>query len=305
MERWILAAVWATLPLTAGGALGDAVASWSTAPAPVAAVLAWLVWAAGLLAVVVPRPVGLTVLRCVAPDLVVVAAVILVADAAPVASAVVALVATLVAAVLVARPAFARTSLGAVAYGDEERFPLRVPTALFLGPLPAVRGLVGAALVVGPLLLADGRWVVGAVSVAVGAAVVWLGGRALHGLSGRFVVLVPAGFVIVDPLTLSDPVLFLRERIVHLRAGGPTPPPGALDLRLGATAGTVEVVLTGEAEVFRATRARRGSRIERAATLLVAVPDRATVLRRAAERRIRVADDAQPATPPPSSTSPA
>ena len=308
MERWILAAVWATLPLTAGGALGDAVAHWPNAPAVVAAVVVWTVWAIGLLAIAVPRPVGLTVLRVVAPDLVVAAVVVLVASDAPLGGAVVALVATLVAAVLVARPALARTCLGAVAYGDEERFPLRVPTLLYLGPLPAVRLLVGAAVVAGPLLLADGRWVLGAACVVVGGVVVWLGGRALHGLSGRFVVLVPAGFVIVDPLTLADPVLFLRERIVGLRAVSGAPPPGALDLRLGATAGTVELALTGEAEVFRATRGRRGASTVRAATLLVAVPDRALVLRRAGERRIPVTETSvtatQTATPPPSSTSP-
>lgn len=307
MERWILTAVWATLPLTAGGAFADAVAGWSTAPGLVAAVLVWTVWAAGLLAVAVPRPVGLTVLRSAAPDLVVVAVVVLVASAAPTGSAVVALGATLVAAGLVARPTIARTCLGAVAYGDEERFPLRVPTLLALGPVPGVRLLVGAAIATGPLLLADRRWVLGAACVAVGVPVVWLGARALHGLSGRFVVLVPAGFVVVDPLTLADPVLFLRERIVTLRAGSAAVPVGALDLRLGATAGTVVLTLTGAAEVFRATRGRRGATTERAETLLVAVADRDVLLARAAERRIPVATGVtgQVATPPPSSTSPA
>ena len=67
MERRILVAVWVTLPLTAGSAAADALDGWSTAPQIVAAVLLWTAWAAALLAVVVPRPIGLTVVRAVAP----------------------------------------------------------------------------------------------------------------------------------------------------------------------------------------------------------------------------------------------
>ena len=67
MERGILVAVWVTLPLTAGGLAADALDGWSTAPQVVAAVLLWAAWAVGLLAVLVPRPIGLTVVRAVAP----------------------------------------------------------------------------------------------------------------------------------------------------------------------------------------------------------------------------------------------
>ena len=66
----------------------------------------------------------------------------------------------------------------------------------------------------------------------------------------------PAGFVIVDPLTLADPVLFLRERIMSMHAADAAPvPPDVLDLRLGAGAGSVALVFDEAAELARAARA--------------------------------------------------
>jgi len=311
VERGILVAVWVTLPLSAGSAAADALDGWSTAPQIVAAVLLWAAWAAGLLAVVVPRPVGLTVVRTVAPLFATLAIVIAVgADVATVA-AVGAGAATLAASVLAARPAIAFAALNSASYGDESRYPLHVPPALFLAPLPLARLALGAAVVAGPLLLADQRWVLGALALVVGAPLAVLLSRSLHGLSDRFVVLVPAGFVVVDPFTLSDPVLCVRERIVSLRAAGPAPSarPDLLDLRLGATIGTLAVTLDEVAELFRTGRTRRSTVTTRANELWIAPLRRRALLVEAAQRRIPVIADAgparrQPATPPPTSTSP-
>lgn len=318
MERWVLAVVWATLPISAGGALDDAVQDWGTAPRVVAAVLCWSAWAVALLAIVVPRPVGLTAVRAIAPCFAVLAiAAALFADV-DLPSAIAAVVVTLVAAVLAARPALAFAAANAAAYGDEARYPLRVPPALFLGPLPAARLVLGAAIVTGPLLLADGRWVAGAVAVVIGAPVAALAARSLHGLSARWAVLVPAGFVVVDPLTLSDPVLFLRERIRAIRPIGAAPPPGGdvLDLRLGATRGSLMLGFDRPAEVFRAVRARKGSSMTRAMEVCVAAVAADRLLTEAATRRLPVITPEaratraargetrdQPATPPPSSSS--
>ena len=71
-------------------------------------------------------------------------------------------------------------------------------------------------------------------------------------------MLVPAGFVVVDPLTLADPTLFLREHVRHVapraarRGAG-----GVLDLRLGAGAGSVSVGFDEAVELIRAGRGRR------------------------------------------------
>jgi hypothetical protein len=311
VERGILVAVWVTLPLTAGSAAADALDGWSTAPQVVAAVLLWSVWAAGLLAVLVPRPVGLTVVRAAAPLFATTAIVIAFAADVGRTAAVAAVVATLAASVLAARPAIAFAALNSISYGDESRYPLHVPPALFLAPLPLARLALGAAIASGPLLLADERWILGAVALVVGLPLAVALCRSLHLLSDRFVVLVPAGFVVVDPFTLSDPVLCVRERIVSLRAAGvaPSPRPDLLDLRLGATIGTVALTLDEAAELFRTGRTRRSTVTTRASELWVAPLRRRVLLAEAAQRRIPVIAETrssgrQAATPPPTSTSP-
>jgi hypothetical protein len=229
-------------------------------------------------------------------------------------AAVAAVIATLAASVLAARPALAFAAANAVSYGDESRYPLHVPPALFLAPLPLARLALGAAVTAGPLLLADERWVLGTLALVVGVPLAVATSRVLHGLSERFVVLVPAGFVVVDPYTLSDPVLCVRERIVSLRAAGPapTPRPELVDLRLGASIGTVAVTIDAPAELFRTGRTRRSTVTTRADELWIAPLRRRALLLEAAQRRIPVVADSgaagrpvgQAATPPPRSTSP-
>src|SRR5262249_47434944 len=97
-----------------------------------------------------------------------------------------------------------------------------------------------------------------------------------------------AGFVVVDPMTLADPVLLLREHIRSLAAVPPGPPPSdALDLRLGATTGSVVVRFDEEAEIFRAARRRRTDTV-RTLALCVAVVRRDAMLHAAAVRRLPV-----------------
>jgi hypothetical protein len=285
---WVLRIVWVTLPLTAGPAVSAALRDWADAPELVAEVLLWLSWAAGLLAVLAPRPMSLTAVRVIAPALTVVA-LLAVIDGAPSALASVgAVVATVVALVLVSSHDLALASANQLAYGDEQRVLLRTPPALFLGPLPMARLLLAAAIGVPPLLLADEQWVIGVITLvlAVPAAVVLA--RALHGLSRRWGVLVPAGFVIVDPLTLTDPVLFLRERIMSMHAADAAPvPPDVLDLRLGAGAGSVTLVFDEAAEIGRRGR-RRASETVAVRELRFSVARRTAFLVAAGARRIRV-----------------
>src|SRR5262249_21846285 len=136
---WLLRVAWVTLPLTAGPAASATIASWSDAPRVAAAVLLWLAWAAGLLAPLAPRPPTLTALRVIAPTFVVTALLAAVDGSASTVAIVGALVATTVCSALASGHDIASAAANALAYGDEQRFPLRVPPALFLGPLPLAR----------------------------------------------------------------------------------------------------------------------------------------------------------------------
>lgn len=295
MRVWALRIVWVTLPVTAGPAIADGLRAWGGAPRVVGAVLCWLAWGVGLVATLAPRPLGLTALRTLAPAGVVLGVVVAATGHASTVAAVGALAATVAAAALVALPAIARAAGDGVAYGDERRYPLRVPPALYLGPLPLARAAVVAGIVAGPLLLADGDVVVGVLAVLAAAVVVPLAGRALHGLSRRWLILVPAGVVVADRMALAENFLFPREHLRIVRAARPDEPPGdALDLRFGATNGSVLLVFDEPAELTRAARARRGGTTVKAPGVVIAVADRHGMLEAAAQRRVLVEADAPP-----------
>jgi hypothetical protein len=174
------------------------------------------------------------------------------------------------------------------AYGDERRFPLRVPTALLLGPLPLAVLVVGLGPVAGPLLLAGGRYAAGVLAVLAGGPAAWAAGRSLYALSQRWAVLVPAGLVLKDPLTMVDPVLFPRERIGSLR---PLPFPAApaddiVDLRLGTVKGSLVLELTDDAVLYRTRGRQRGGEAVRARRLAFSPGLAAGLLADAAKRKI-------------------
>jgi hypothetical protein len=242
-----------------------------------------------LLATLAPRPPTLTALRVIAPAFAIGAVAIAIDGAASTAATVAALVATFACAVLASGHDIASAAANAIAYGDEQRYPLRVPPALFLGPLPAARLLVMTSVVAPVLLLADGVIVLGVAALLVGAGLVVVLSRSLDSLSRRWAVLVPAGFVVVDPLTLADPVLFLRE---HVRELAPEPPAaapdGTLDLRLGAGAGSVSARFDGAIDLTRAARGRHGGTTVTTDRITFAVARRDEMLRAAADRRLPV-----------------
>ena len=288
VDIWLLRVAWVSLPLTAGPAAADALAPWGAAPRAVAEVLLWLLWAVVLVSVLAPQPLSLTAARTGIP-LAFFGAVLAVVTGRPsMIAAFGALSVTVITFVLVACPNFSRACAQGAAYGDEERFPLKVPPALFLGIVPVAVLGVGAGIATGPLLLASERWVLGGLAVLVGFPLAWVLLRSLHQLARRWVVLVPAGLVVADPMTLSDPVLFVRE---HIEGVGPAdpgrrPPEEAEDLRLGAASGSVAILLDEEFELSR--RARDRSRGVRTHLLLVATVQSRTLLERAEARRIRV-----------------
>lgn len=288
MNVWVLRAVWVSVPVTAGTVLADAIEPWARAPRTTAEVLAWILWAAVLTALLVPRPAALTVTRLGTP-LAAVGAVLGASTGRPDARVgVVAVVLTLVAAAFSTRGEFARLCAQGAAYGDEDRFPLKVPLGIGALALPVAVAVVGTTIGLGPLLLADRRWLAGLLVVVLGAPVTVVLVRLVHQLAKRWVVLVPAGLVVADPLTLTDPVLFVRDRILGLGPADPSrrPPAGALDLRLGAAYGSCALLLADEATIMRRVRGRG---VGTQANLLLVTPTSAPrLIDRAEARRIPV-----------------
>ena len=151
-----------------------------------------------------------------------------------------ALASTTAAAVLAFTPAVGEHFVNGSSYGAERRFPLRPPGVVLLGTRRGRRGSWSSrASLAGPLLLAAGQWVLGGVLVVVGWPLALMGTRSLHRLAQRWLVFVPAGMALVDPLTLADSISMPRGITASI---GPAPADTeAYDLSGGALGLALEV----------------------------------------------------------------
>ena len=210
---WALRAVWLVQPVTLGPALADGFHDLDGHTFLSAS--AWVLWGLGLLATLVPRPVTLTALRIGGPA----AAALSVWTATTVddtALVAVALGGAFVLGVLSHWPAVADTYVDGASYGDEKRFLLRAPGPVVLALGPLAWALTVAGVVVGPLLLASGDSAVGSAACVAGLPIAAASARALHHLHRRWIVLVPAGFVLHDHLALADPTLLPRDALTSV-----------------------------------------------------------------------------------------
>jgi hypothetical protein len=248
---WCLRGAWLALPLVAGPVLGAALDGASRSMQVVASAGLWVGWAGVLVVTLVPRTVSLTGLRITAPA----AAVAVLAasagggDADPVWRVLGPSWAVVVVALAFA-PVVGEAFADGSSYGHERRFLLRVPGPVLAGPLLLAWAAVVGGVAAGPLLLAARQWALGGIALVAGLAVALWGTRALHTLSRRWVVLVPGGLVLHDPLALADPVLFRRGTI---RGLGPAPADSdALDLTRTALGLALELQLTEPATLVLA-----------------------------------------------------
>ncbi len=142
------------------------------------------------------------------------------------------------------------------------------------------------ALAGGPLLLAAGRWAVGALAMVAGIPLAVVLSRALHSLTQRWAVLVPAGLVLKDHLAVVDPVLLRRGDVEVLRRA-PTAS-DALDLTAGARGLVLEARLAEAVPLVRVVPGRRQGEPGRSAALRFAPSRPGVVLAEAKAHRIKV-----------------
>ena len=256
LRLWPLRVLWVVLALAGGAVAADALDDRSTPVVAVVAAAAWLGWAAALVAMLVPRTASLTVVRVLVPaGWIGALAAVSLGDEGGVLDAI-ALVAATGALVLALAPWVTDAFVDGSSYGPERRIALRTPLPLtLLAVLTWVVVLLGGCL--GVLLLAAGQWAAGLAGVLLGAAVVWLGVRSIHQLSKRWLVLVPTGMVLHDPLVMPEPQLFLRQTMARL---GPAEvdPAGAAggreliteDLTAGASGLVVSLTLSEPVELL-------------------------------------------------------
>jgi hypothetical protein len=276
---------WLVLPFSVGPVLADALDPRSAAVRATASLALWAVWGVVLLATLVPRDLGLTVLRVLAPAAPIAAVAATFEGGAGRVPAAIAVATSLAAAAIAFLPEVGWLFVNGSAYGDERRHLLRPPGALLIGPLPLAWAVLVAGVASGPLLLAAEQWVAGAVATVAGSLVALLVGRALHSLTQRWAVLVPAGLVLKDHLTVVDPVLFRRTDVEVLR---PAPADtDALDLTAKAPGLALELRLFDKVGLVRVVPGTNGQQ-GRTARLLFTPTRPGAVLADARARRIPV-----------------
>ena len=281
-SAWPVRVAWFLLPLLAGPGLASALEDRSGSVRLVAQVGLWAGWVVALVATLVPTTVSLTALRILAPASVASVLLAAVADGRLSGGLVAAGAACLLAAVVAFLPTTGDLMINGSAYGPERRMALRIPAPLAIGPVQLVWLVVFAGAVTGPLLLATGHWAVGVPVSAVGAAAAGFGGRSLHRLSRRWVVFVPAGFVLHDHFTMAESLLMRRPDVAGL---GPAlrDLAGAVDLTAGAAGLALEVRLVEPARI--GIRERSGDITDTDADRLVFTPSLPGVLLREAAGR--------------------
>lgn len=212
---WIARLGWLVVAVVGGSAVESAVDGRSGAVAWTAAIGSWTLWGIVAAALTIASVRSLTVARVGTPLALAAAAASAIGGAPALEVTLLAGPAVLVGAAIAAAE-FGRRFVQASAYGDEERFLLKLPVAA--GSAAIVSWLVWApTLVAGPLLLAAGSWILGVLACAVAVAgIVFLGPR-WHRLSLRWFVLVPAGAVVHDPVVLADTLSMRTAQIAGLR----------------------------------------------------------------------------------------
>ncbi len=174
----------------------------------------WGGWFLGLIAILTPSALSLTVIRMLAPVSVGSSAIAAYLQGASNVSLLTVSVA-LIGSVSIFLPSFGDPMINGSAYGPERRMALRPPTIMmFVLPLLWLAAFLVVAS--GVLLLANDRRLFGALITVVSIGVGFLSFNVFHQFSRRWLVFVPAGFVVHDYLQLLDAVLLQRKNTLRL-----------------------------------------------------------------------------------------
>lgn len=285
VATWIARIAWLVVAVLGGTAVDAAVADRSGAVRTAAAIGSWSVWGAVMLALAIPSVRSLTIARVLAPlSLVVAGAAAL--FGAPAVDVVALAAPSVIGCGAIFSADVGRAFVQASSYGDEERLPLRLPVAA--GAAAIATWLVWApSVVAGPLLLAARSWPAGAALAVLALAGVVLLVPRWHRLSRRWLVLVPAGLVVHDPVVLADTLMLRTDQIAGLRLAPADTT--AADLTGPASGYAVEVQATETVTtVFAFTPSAPDGRAIHMTGFLVCPTRPGEALRTAAARGLRV-----------------
>ncbi len=282
---WPIRVMWLALPFTAGPLFGDALADSARAVQITATVGAWVFWSVGLLLSLIPHVTTLTPFRIIVPGALGCVVWATFADGVS-GSAIAALAIAAGLFVTTLLPAVGSWFINGSSYGDERRIPLRPPGQLLLGPIPLAWVGTVVAIVAAPILFASQQWIIGAVVAVVGGVIAVFAVRALDRLARRWLVFVPAGIVIHDRLTVSDPALFKRTALVTI--GPALADTAAVDLTAGALGLALEIRLRSSVELTFRDHPGQDSRTDEVNSITISASRPGAALDEAKRRHIPV-----------------
>ena len=283
----ILLGIWAAMPFSLGAAIDSALTEDVTQRQAWASIAFWIVWGFVLGCLILKRPWGLTMMRVLAPAMLPALFAAHFYSRISTGIFVVALVHAAVVSLLALLPETGNVMVDGISYGDEKRFLLRIPSAILVGPLALVWGIVILSASSGPICIVSGNWRIGVPALAIGWPIAVFGCRAMHQLAPRWIVFVPNGFVIHDHLATREPFLLRRQDIISL---GPAPADadikaeGVVDVSQFALGPVLQVTLHGEVEVV--PRSRGVSEVKWAKMVLFSPTRPGAVLQEARLRRL-------------------
>ena len=202
---WLLRLLWVALALVMG----------FTVEGSVALSVWFAVVGLSIVCLVAPSTWGLTVLRMVAPA-VVIAAVLAWVQRDSVALGGASLAIAVLVALVTASGEVGEAMVQGNAYGSEHRFPLRPPAAMLL-PM-ALSWVVWCGLSLGAVtLLVQRQWVVGIALGVAALALTWFLGRRFHRFAARWLVLLPGSVVLHDGMVLGETLMVQRSNVAGAR----------------------------------------------------------------------------------------
>lgn len=208
----------------------------------------WMLWALVLVALWVPHPIALTAARMLSP-LVAFLMGIRLGDTEWSPLAILAALLATVACVFIFTAEFGAEQAQAGAFGNERRFLLRLPAPLVL---PTIIGWLffALALIAAPLVIASSPWSIAIPLAVIALVMLWFAPQRLHQLSRRWLVRVPAGWVVHDSVLLQDNVLVRTHELQSMSIA----PVGteAFDLT-GLTSGTPLEICLRDSTTIRLT----------------------------------------------------
>lgn len=282
---WAVRVVWLLQPLAFVTLLDEATRQLSSTGRAIVAVTAWAVWSTVLLAVFVPSTVSITVGRLVAPMLAVIAVMCGTVGVAGWRLAI-GLGASLLAVIVWFSGEVGAALAQGSAYGSEQRFPLKPPVPL-LAPMAVSWILLCSTSLTAVTLLANRFWITGVLLAVIAKVLAFIVGPRFHQLSRRWLVVVPAGVVVHDPMMLTENALFRSSQLAALHLAPADTE--AADLTGGTGGVPIEIVLhTMDTIVKTGTRADPAGTALHVLSVLVSPTRPGKALSAAAARRLPV-----------------